>query len=436
MSSRNPFRSHPPSNKPEVVVRPPSPPLPPLPSESRSFSPPPDPPPRPEIPSSSSRTTPADTAPPPIVTDDIDDDVPPPYTPSANASVGEETLGIGPPRPFQQGPPLPSSSLYSNPPPPVSQPVQPSFTGSGHNYHYPQASRPGLVPWQSQQQYRQRQNVGRGGLFGALFDTVREIADVVSGAHEERMIAQRANAGAYTAPYSGTSTNTMYALPPGPPGPPPPRPASTPPHSSPPMVPDDGSPTRRPVPGHPLLRGGNLLVYPRDHLCVKCKNTGYKNYDPSHPCRKCWEKYGKPYSGALAYTNWSPSGNDPRMQRPLPRFVPPQYSGLNAGSPSSSAYAPQQSSSLFPPPPQHPHHHRSVSQPHSIRAPSGASYYVRNPLSPYGIPPVPEAIAVSPGDPRLGGRLCVRCGGSGVQTFMLIDVTTCDNCGGTGRVWM
>lgn len=99
-----------------------------------------------------------------------------------------------------------------------------------------------------------------------LFDTVREIADAVSGPHDDRMMAsQRANAGAYAAPYS--STGTVYAPPPQPP----PRPASAPPHSPPPMVPDDGSPTRTPVPGHPLLRHGTLLVYPKDYVCAKCE---------------------------------------------------------------------------------------------------------------------------------------------------------------------
>ncbi|KAK2467176.1 hypothetical protein APHAL10511_000725 [Amanita phalloides] len=33
---------------------------------------------------------------------------------------------------------------------------------------------------------------------------------------------------------------------------------------------DDSKPTSIPVPGHPLLRGGKLLVYPKGHTCSKC----------------------------------------------------------------------------------------------------------------------------------------------------------------------
>jgi len=186
-----------------------------------------------------------------------------------------------------------------------------------------------------------------------------------------------------------------------------------------------------------LLLHGSLLVYPRDHLCVKCKNTGYKNYDPSNPCRKCWEKYGKPYTGALTYTPWSPSGNDPRMQRALPKFVPPHLARPSPASSLGPTYASQPPFGRYPEPPQHPHHNRSISQPHHAHSSgSGPSYYVMNPLFPRDAPPVPHAIPIGPGDPRLGGQLCARCGGDGVRTVMFIDVMMCDSCGGTGRVWM
>lgn len=35
-------------------------------------------------------------------------------------------------------------------------------------------------------------------------------------------------------------------------------------------VPDDGKPTRTPVPGHPLIRDGKVLVYPTEFECPKC----------------------------------------------------------------------------------------------------------------------------------------------------------------------
>ncbi|KAL0946367.1 hypothetical protein HGRIS_012598 [Hohenbuehelia grisea] len=108
----------------------------------------------------------------------------------------------------------------------------------------------------------------------------------------------------------------VYAPPPGPP----PRPRSASPTRSssflsPPGntggVPDDGRPTHTPTPGHPLLRDGKLLVYPNGHECDKCKNTGYKHGDPMNPCKKCWQKYAKPYAGALAAAPWGSSANQP-----------------------------------------------------------------------------------------------------------------------------
>ncbi|KAH0836912.1 hypothetical protein J3R83DRAFT_8728 [Lanmaoa asiatica] len=412
MSSKNPFRKSAPSEQEEVTMAPPSPPLPPLPKRTASDPKPPALPPRSPtsgpssqsaIPTSSSHETSPDFSSVPTIAESFDDELPPPYTPAANGPCGPFSSHLSsPPRRFI---PLQTLVPHVNLPPPSAQALQPYPTGSAsvRDFRMQPELRQGPAPWQTQQQYRQRQNAG-GGLLGALFDTVRDIADVVSGAHDERMMAsRRANAGAYATPYPGTGT--VFTPPPGSPGQvhqlPPPRSASTPPHPSPPMVPDDGSPTRTPVPGHPLLRAGNLLVYPRNHMCIKCDNTGYKHNDPSHPCCKCWEKYGKPYTGALTYTPWSPSGNDPRMQRPLPKFLPPQ------------ARASEPRRGLHPPPPQYPQHSRSLSQPpyvHSLG--SGPSFYVMDPLAPDPTPPVPDAIAVSPGDPRMGGRLCMRCGGA------------------------
>lgn len=300
MSSKNPFRKPAPSERvkvapppspplPALPQRTPSPPLPAVPQSTASPVPPALPPRSPisgpsfqsAIQTSSSHGIPPDILSTPPIAENIDDDLPPPpYTPAA--IVGEETVGLGPLRPFQRPPPIPPSSLHpppdsrhhSNWPLPSAQLLQPSPTGMGSNSGFRMQPEPrlGVAPWQTQQQYRQRQNAG-GGLLGALFDTVRDIADAVSGTHDERMMAsRRANVGAYAAPYS--NTGTLYAPPPVPPvqmhEPLPPRPVSTPPRSPPSTVPDDGSPTRTPVPGHPLLRSGHLLVYPRDHLCVKC----------------------------------------------------------------------------------------------------------------------------------------------------------------------
>ncbi|KAF8839364.1 hypothetical protein BDN67DRAFT_997302 [Paxillus ammoniavirescens] len=421
MSTRNPFRSQaksPAIAPPATSERPSSPPLPPLPPPSPTTMV------GPSLAGSSSSSAPADvngtvsqSAAPKI--ERIDEDLPPAYTPAADPTIGEATIQLGPRRPFQEPPRHPPSSQHApSRPGPHTQQQSQWHQPPGQSYH-PQ-SQPSWQPqpqlnqasWQTQRYPNSYggQRQGGGGLLGALFDTVRDVVDVVSGAHDERMLAaQRANAGAYAAPHNPSPGMGLYAPPAGPPPRGPgqasgnARRSSTPPRSPPPIIPDDGTPTRTPVPGHPLLRDGNLIVYPKDHLCVKCRNTGYQNYDPSHPCRKCWEKYGKPYTGALAYTTWSSTGNDPRMQRALPKFVPPHLASPHL--------------------PMHPQ-------------PTGPSYYVVNPLLSMGSrPPVPHAIPVSPGDHRLGGRLCMRCGGDGVRSMFLIDATTCESCGGTGRVW-
>ncbi|KZV88204.1 hypothetical protein EXIGLDRAFT_772914 [Exidia glandulosa HHB12029] len=89
---------------------------------------------------------------------------------------------------------------------------------------------------------------------------------------------------------------------------------------------EDARPTTSPVPGHPFLRDGQILVYPISFECHKCLNTGYKNGDPYHPCRGCWDQYAKPYTGALTYAPFSASSSSTHsqisLQRPLPRPSP------------------------------------------------------------------------------------------------------------------
>lgn len=56
--------------------------------------------------------------------------------------------------------------------------------------------------------------------------------------------------------------------------------------------------------------------------------------------------------------------------------------------------------------------------------------------TPY-VPRNPNTIVVRPGDPRIGGVLCRKCGGSGTQMGLFIfDEDTCDMCNGAGRVFV
>ena len=59
-------------------------------------------------------------------------------------------------------------------------------------------------------------------------------------------------------------------------------------------------------------------------------NTGFKNFDPTHPCWKCWDRYTKPYVVAITYAPQSNQCNgasssraNNNSQRPLPSFRPP-----------------------------------------------------------------------------------------------------------------
>ncbi|TXT08617.1 hypothetical protein VHUM_02745 [Vanrija humicola] len=213
-----------------------------------------------------------------------------------------------------------------------------------------------------------------------------------------------------------------YAPPPAPPpshGPPPPQQNR---HSAPQQQEEDEdpSPTEAPVPGRPLLRNGQLLVYPKGHHCSKCQNTGYKNYDPKNPCSSDWRKYGKPYNGALAVSykqHFKPGGNAAtaaasNFQKPLPKHRPagPGHAAANGYHPAyqQPGFHPQQWGAPQPP----------MMMGHT-----------------YGMAP-PGAVVMQAGDPRLGGRLCWRCNGAGREAgFFLFDDQTCSQCRGIGRVF-
>lgn len=53
----------------------------------------------------------------------------------------------------------------------------------------------------------------------------------------------------------------------------------------------------------------------------------------------------------------------------------------------------------------------------------------------YTNPTRPPDISMRPGDPRLGGRLCWKCGGTGRITFFMFEGGMCNVCGGVGRTY-
>ncbi|KAL7280668.1 LOW QUALITY PROTEIN: hypothetical protein ACG7TL_005607 [Trametes sanguinea] len=234
----------------------------------------------------------------------LTEELPPAYTPAPNVYEGEATLELGPRRPFQQPAQVPPQNHSIHRPPWVS----PQETGSSSWSAFPGGlhrespsifTRPAPPPV-----HPSLQNGGPPQLPSRpLSDFARDFytagADMSTGV-----------LGGPSSQYQGethgapSSSSTRYAPPPGEPpnrsgkgAPPSPVSPADDPTS------DDARPTETPVPGHPLLRHGKILVYPRDYECPKCRNTGYKNYDPSHPCSRCWDKSAGPRTLVLGCAN-------------------------------------------------------------------------------------------------------------------------------------
>ncbi|KAF8268855.1 hypothetical protein EI94DRAFT_1726695 [Lactarius quietus] len=311
--------------------------------------------------------------------DDIPESAPPAYSLTPDIGGGETVVEQGPRRPFQRAP----EPLIQLPPPVIA---------------YPDPSPPGSFP-------------------------ERPLSQLSDRGRPPPLVQQPRYAPPPGPPPSSTpgQQQSRYAPPSGPPPPPSrPRAASTsrgagstaPPTS-------DGYPTTTPTPGHPLLRNGQTLVYPESYKCHKCNNTGYKNFDPSHACRKCWERFGKLFSSILASSPWgdrsssatSQSQNGRTFQQPLPAFKPPQ-----AAAPPVQTRPPPPSGGGFV-------------MPVSPTSPTGPM------VLPHGARPPPGAPVVMPGDSRLGGRRCWRCGGRGTTPFLIFDELTCETCGGVGRLF-
>ncbi|KAK7472314.1 hypothetical protein VKT23_000434 [Stygiomarasmius scandens] len=464
----------------------------------------------------------------PSVDETLNEELPPAYTPGPDIYQGEQTVQYGPARPFQQ-PPAPAPQ---HPPPPQHPYLTPHPTGI---HPQPTGHTPG-AGWSTIQSHVHSQPQS---LWRQITDALTDRLDNLSVAGP----SSNSNYG-YGYGYNGNSH------------PPQPYAAGPPPSSSPPpQIPDDGRPTNKPVPGHPLLYDGKLLVYPTGFYCEKCHNTGYKHADPSHPCRKCWSKYAKPFKGAITYA-WGPPNSDSpssptsqsnpspyansNFQRPLPKMRPPN-SGYSAPPPvrPSSAAGPgpagypgaswhnqhpppsgpppgppvvsQATGSAFSPPPVPPPTLAPITttptgalnsvrptSPLSASSPQGAfspppgppsqaqgpyspptgpppghpgafspppgpppgpgmnhpppppprpniqilpppSPFSSSPYSSYGsyARPPPGGVVYRPGDPRIGGRPCWKCGGDGRANGLggLFFDEGCAVCKGIGRVF-
>ncbi|KAF9012155.1 hypothetical protein BDZ89DRAFT_1119045 [Hymenopellis radicata] len=380
MSSHNPFRD---PIKPQLTTSTSA-------SPSTSTTPPaaPQPAPSPK-PSNSPSHTPIEPDP-----TGLSEELPPAYTPGPNVYQGESTVEYGPRRPFQSPPPRPQ--------PPQQQPQvlhpQPTGWSTLQTPYYTGDRQPSLL----------RQ------ITDHIVDQINNGGSSSSSSSYNRYNAPQTGYSGYPGQSVRPQSTGSHLLIPqntGVPPPLPPRPASgyaSPSASSPesahesgassPAEPSDSRPTTRPVPGHPLLNAGRLLVYPAGYECYKCHNIGYKQNDPSHPCRKCWQKYAKPFTGALTYSSFEAGapGRD-TLQRPLPVLPPPQFNRLS---------------------PQPPWQQRGP----TITPVNGYPRGQQN------------SVVYSPGDPRIGGRLCWRCDGRGLVSLLFLE-DSCPVCGGIGRLF-
>ncbi|KDN40958.1 hypothetical protein K437DRAFT_181154 [Tilletiaria anomala UBC 951] len=93
---------------------------------------------------------------------------------------------------------------------------------------------------------------------------------------------------------------------------------------------------------------------------------------------------------------------------------------LHTGPPGSLPYAPYPHQG-FPPQQSHPHLHHG----------SFANVHVTGP----GRYPPPGALVLQPGDPRIGGRLCFHCDGTGTIEGLFFGDDICERCQGVGRLF-
>ncbi|TEB19363.1 hypothetical protein FA13DRAFT_1744489 [Coprinellus micaceus] len=437
------------------------------------YAPPPGPPPSSASPPSSSSARQPQTHSPPSSdpsaatgTFGLDDELPPAYTPSADVYSGEHTVEYGPARPFQ---PPPSHPVSQSRPP--AAPLNQQHSTS--HFPFPPQTRP--PPGQGPP--------GSGQRLGSFLTQLAELAinrqsppsrpanqyappagppppqhpSHAPPSHTPQLPPRRHDApsptpsGSSSIPPNASSdfARDFYAAGAVIPGEGAAAQSSAPtsPSSAPPPV--LGKPTTTPTPGHPYLHDGKLLVYPRGFECTKCRNIGYKL--PSlKPCKRCWPKYGRPFSGPLAYSFSNPDmtqgdlETSSNLQRPLPppppigpRRDPPLPSPSSGAGPSFPGLSAANSRVVSPggmfnmglvtpggPP-----------RPTLLAPPSQNLHPLFSPsVHGPGRPPA-GSIVYPAGDPRLGGRMCWRCDGQGTVSFMLVDREQCGVCGGVGRVY-
>ena len=161
--------------------------------------------------------------------------------------------------------------------------------------------------------------------------------------------------------------------------------------------------------------------YPRGYFCKKCSNTGYK-HKKDRKCHDCWKKF---YLRDHAFN----------PNRHLPFQYPRNFlceKCENTGFKLKNGKSCKDCWEYFGPR----NNYQTVATPYSS-FPFSDLMFTNKFLVPAPVPmgqgPSMPPIQVQPGDPRIGGTLCGKCRGSGIQSFFL-DEDLCPVCGGLGRI--
>jgi hypothetical protein len=372
----------------------------------------------------------------------FDDEPPPAYSPTPDAHAGDTSLGYGPSHPFRPAPAPRADArvgadgdvAYFSPPPGRPPPPRhPSATRHPSAHHHlphqppPPPRRPGAGTVGGT---RPVSEFASDFYAAGTGEPPQRPAPVTDRGREDYPPVPGGYPGARARSLAPTGLRAALSM----------RTQSTPRRDEVNTVPDDGRPTRIPVPGHPLLHQGQVLVYPANYECQKCTsrgrgsspiplttmyagfNTGYKHHDVAQPCRRCWATYAKPYAGPITYAPISPGPSSSTatpapgaktFQRPLASFVAPVYAPAPSGLGRVASLAPSALGLT---------HRRSASGPSPFM--HGGAFA-----------PPPGAAVVQPGDPRIGGVACWRCDGRGTTSVLFFDRETCSVCGGVGRVF-
>jgi len=144
--------------------------------------------------------------------------------------------------------------------------------------------------------------------------------------------------------------------------------------------------------------------------------------DPSHPCKRCWRHHSRPYTSALAQLNWK-EAVESNFQRPISDPDVVSRSVLTPGGSGTPRGLISPPVSVRSPPPNF-----GISPPGSMGGGGWPPIHWRQ-NTPTG------EVMYEPGDPRLGGRLCPRCHGSGLTRVFILETEMCNLCSGVGRVF-